>query len=192
MNKLIKQDIASAIEVFSSLLNNEKLIEDISRLADICLYSLQNGGKIIFAGNGGSFADSQHLCAEFVSRLKFDRLPLASIALGTNSSSMSAIGNDYGYDQVFAREIAVLANKEDVFIPITTSGNSPNILEAVKVALDKKVKVVGLTGGNGGGLVKLCDSILIPSNRTERIQEGHILTGHIICGLVESKYFNIK
>lgn len=185
----IKIDLKSALTVHQDILNNDALIEQLSLLATTCLNSLKNNGKIIFAGNGGSFADSQHLAAEFVSRLQFDRAPLASIALATNSSLMSAIGNDYGFEQIFAREIRVLGNKNDVFIPITTSGNSPNILEATSIAKSIEIHTVGLTGATGGKLNDLTSCIRIPSNRTERIQEGHILIGHILCGLVENAYF---
>ncbi|HEY0666718.1 MAG TPA: SIS domain-containing protein [Sphingobacteriaceae bacterium] len=184
----IKIDLESALSVHKDILSNDVLIEQLGALATKCLYSLQNGGKIIFAGNGGSFADSQHLAAEFVSRLQFDRAPLPSIALATNSSLISAIGNDYGFEQVFAREIAVLGNANDVFIPITTSGNSPNILAAVNIAKTIGIHTVGFTG-TGGKLAELTSCVQIPSNRTERIQEGHILIGHILCGLVENAYF---
>ncbi len=189
MKKQLELDLLSAVEVHQAILN-EKLIHDqILDLASACLNALKNGGKIIFAGNGGSFADSQHLSAEFISRLQFDRAPLASLALGTNSSSMSAIGNDYGYEEVFARELEVLGTEKDIFIPITTSGNSPNILKAISIAKRNNIKTVALTGKTGGKLVDYCESIKIPSMRTERIQEGHILLGHILCGLVETAYF---
>ena len=154
-----------------------------------CLKSLNNGGKVIFCGNGGSFADSQHLAAEFVSRLRFDRAPLASIALGTNSSNMSAIANDYGYGQVFTREINALANQNDVFIPISTSGNSPNVLDAIVAAKDKGIKTVAFTGGTGGKISDICEAIIVPTNSTEKIQEVHIMLGHILCYLIEHKIF---
>ena len=155
-----------------------------------CLKALRNGGKIIFAGNGGSFADAQHLSAEFISRFQFDRAPLASVALGTNSSAISAVGNDYGYEQVFARELQGLAKPGDVFVPISTSGNSPNILSAVEVARKLDITVMGFSGSNGGKLGQLCECICIPSSDTARIQESHILVGHIVCYLVESLYFS--
>lgn len=119
----------------------------------------------------------------------FDRSPLPSLALGTNSSAMSAIGNDYGYDQVFARELQVMAKREDVFIPITTSGNSPNVVAAVKIAKTLGVTTVGWTGASGGQLKSFCDCICVPSAETARVQECHILMGHILCGLVEACYF---
>ena len=161
----------------------------IEKLVDDCLISLKSGGKIIFCGNGGSFADSQHLAAEFVSRLRFDRSPLASIALGTNSSNMSAIGNDYGYDQVFKREIIALGCKKDIFIPISTSGNSFNVIEAIKEANQIGIKTIAFTGGNGGKISNICECIIVPSNSTEKIQEVHIMLGHILCYLIESNFF---
>ena len=173
-----------------SLIAASTIIRDqIAGLSERCLSSLQNGGKIIFAGNGGSFADSQHLAAELVSRLQFDRAPLPSVTLGTNSSSTTAIGNDYGYEFVFSRELQVIGNSNDVFIPISTSGNSKNILRAVETALARGIAVFGLTGENGGELATKCECIKIPSARTERIQEGHILVGHVLCGLIEDGYF---
>ena len=185
----IKEQIEASIDVKKLMADDVKLQEQIQKLTDCCYNSLKEGGKIIFAGNGGSFADAQHLTAEFISRLQFDRAPLASLALGTNSSSMSAIGNDYGYDQVFAREIIAMGSEKDIFIPITTSGNSPNILEAVIQAKKLNIKTIGLTGSTGGKLISSCECICIPSLRTERIQEAHILIGHIVCGLVENLYF---
>ena len=186
----ISEEIKESISVKEKLLNDSNLLKKISELSDSCLKSIKAGGKIIFAGNGGSFADSQHLTAEFVSRLRFDRSPLPSIALGTNSSTMSAIGNDYGYDNVFKRELIALGCANDVFIPITTSGNSLNIILAIEQAKKMNIKTVVLTGQNGGKVKSLTNCICVPSNRTERVQESHILIGHIICGVVEESYFN--
>jgi len=179
----------ASLKVHESLAINDQLQAAVAALGERCVEALKMGGKIIFAGNGGSFADSQHLAAELISRLQYDRAPLPSIALGTNSSSMSAIGNDYGYEFVFSREIAVLGNAGDVFIPITTSGNSPNILGAVAVAKDVGLYVCGLTGETGGKLAAVTDCIRVPSRRTERIQEGHILIGHVLCAIIEDDYF---
>lgn len=189
MRKTIAEDLGSALSVHQAMLEDVALHGQLAELAQWCLDALRQGGKILFAGNGGSFADSQHLAAEFVSRLQFDRAPLPSIALATNSSSMSAIGNDYGYDQIFARELSALAGPHDVFVPITTSGNSPNILAAVAVARELSIRSMGFTGQSGGKLAAACPCLRVPSSRTERIQEGHILLGHILCGLVESAYF---
>lgn len=190
MQNLIIEEIKLSIDVKQKILDNANIIESVEKIVNACLKALRSGGKIIFCGNGGSFADSQHLAAEFVSRLRFDRVPLASIALGTNNSNMSAIGNDYGYDQVFAREIRALANQNDIFIPISTSGNSPNVINAIKAATEKGIYIFGLTGGNGGGMKEICDNIIVPSSSTEKIQEVHIMIGHIICFLVEKTFFN--
>ncbi len=185
----IREQIVASIAVKQALLADEKLIGQIKKLAADCVQSLKSGGKVIFAGNGGSFADAQHLSAEFVSRFVFDRAPLASLVLGANNSAISAIGNDYGYEQVFARELEGVARPDDVFIPITTSGNSRNILVAVEQARKQGLITVAFTGEDGGKLAPLCDCLCIPSRETARIQECHIMIGHIICGLVEHQYF---
>ena len=185
----IRVQIEASISVKQVLLEDRELLCQIEQLANICLQSLKTGGKVIFAGNGGSFADAQHLSAEFTSRFLFDRAPLPSLALGTNNSAISAIGNDYGYEQVFARELEAIAKPEDVFIPISTSGNSPNILAAVTVAKQRGILTVALTGHTGGQLKQLCECLSIPSCETARIQECHILIGHILCKLVEEGYF---
>ena len=189
MKTTIKDIIADSIAIKKALLVDDNLLNQIEKLAINCVKSLKSNGKIIFAGNGGSFADAQHLSAEFTSRFLFDRPPMASLALGTNNSAISAIGNDYGFEEVFARELAGVANPQDVFIPISTSGASPNILAAVKQAKLLGLAPVAFTGLIGGNLADLCDCICVPSNETARIQECHILIGHIICGLVEEHYF---
>jgi D-sedoheptulose 7-phosphate isomerase len=188
----IREQIAASIAVKQDLLVDEKLIGQIEKLAADCVKSLQSGRKVIFAGNGGSFADAQHLSAEFISRFMFDRAPLASLVLGANNSAISAISNDYGYEQVFARELQGVARPGDVFIPITTSGNSRNILVAVEQARKQGVITVAFTGEGGGKLAALCDCLCVPSRETARIQECHIMIGHIICGLVEQQYFKEK
>lgn len=190
MINLILSEIKKSIKVKNDTLANDIIISQIECLAKNCLNSIRQGGKIIFCGNGGSFADSQHLAAEFVSRLRFDRAPISSIALGTNSSNLSAIGNDYGYDEVFRREILAVGNENDIFIPISTSGNSPNIIKSIIAAKEKNIKICGFSGGNGGKMKELCDVILVPSNSTEKIQEVHIMVGHILCFLVEKQFFN--
>ena len=186
----IRADIRASMAVKQALLVDEALLGQVAGLADACLVSLRGGGKVIFAGNGGSFADAQHLSAEFTSRFMFDRAPLASLTLGTNNSAISAIGNDYGYEQVFARELQGIARPGDVFIPISTSGNSANILAAAGMARELDVKTVAWTGATGGQLKALCECICVPSQETARIQECHILIGHILCGLVETAYFS--
>lgn len=181
--------IDASLATKQALRNDHSTLLQLAQLSEMCLAALRSGGKIIFAGNGGSFADAQHLSAEFISRFMFDRAPLASVALGTNSSAMSAIGNDYGYDQVFSRELAAIAKPGDVFIAISTSGNSANVLAAVETACRLDISTVGLTGLGGGKMKSLCECICAPSSETARIQECHIMLGHILCGLVEEKYF---
>lgn len=189
MQDQIRAQIEASIQVKQAVLLDQALLDQVERLARACLRSLKAGGKVIFAGNGGSFADAQHLSAEFTSRFLFDRAPLASLALGTNNSAISAIGNDYGYEQVFARELEAIAKPGDIFIPITTSGNSPNIIAAIEVAKRCGVATVGWSGESGGRIKLMCDCICVPSAETARIQECHILIGHILCGLVEQEFF---
>lgn len=185
----IRAEIAASIAVKEALLADEACLSQIEALAAKAVASLLAGGKVIFAGNGGSFADAQHLSAEFSSRFRFDRAPLASLALGTNSSAMSAIANDYGYEQVFARELAAIGRPEDVFIPISTSGRSANVLAAVQAARELGIHTVGLSGAGPSAMAELCTCIQVPSHETARIQECHILIGHILCGLVEQSIF---
>ena len=188
--KLMQERIRESIAVKEAIAADGDLLKKVASLAEKCLVALRNGGKIIFAGNGGSFADAQHLSAEFVSRFMFDRAPLASVVLGANSSAISAIGNDYGYEQVFARELNGLAKPEDIFIPISTSGNSTNILAAVGQAKQQRLITVAFTGAAGGKLAGQCDCLCVPSDVTARIQECHIMLGHIVCELVEAGYFH--
>lgn len=187
--QVIRDQISASIATKQALLADEKLLSQIESLTEQCVATLRSGGKIIFAGNGGSFADAQHLSAEFVSRFKFDRAPLASVTLGANSSAISAIGNDYGYEQVFARELEAVSKPGDLFIAISTSGNSQNILAAVAKAADLGVATVCLTGQSGGKALTMCDCLRMPTNETARIQECHITIGHIVCGLVEERIF---
>lgn len=192
LSTMIVGEIKESIAAKQKLLQDVGLVGQLARLAQDCHDCLRVGGKVIFAGNGGSFADAQHLSAEFVSRFKFDRAPLASLTLATNSSAISAIGNDYGYDQIFARELEAVAQPRDVFIPITTSGNSPNVLKAIEVARRLELRTACLTGETGGAAKELCECLRMPSRETARIQECHILVGHILCGLVETMYFEQK
>tara|TARA_B100001093_G_C26860131_1_gene1029661 strand:- start:9469 stop:10056 length:588 start_codon:yes stop_codon:yes gene_type:complete len=185
----IKAEIEASINVKKSLISNEELLEKISDLSEKCISSIRAGGKVIFCGNGGSFADAQHLSAEFTSRFLFDRPGLSSLALGTNSSAMTAIGNDYGYENVFSREIESIACSIDVIIAITTSGNSSNILKAIEIAKAKNIFIAVLTGASNGKLPKDVFALNVPSADTARIQESHILIGHIICGLVEETIY---
>jgi len=160
----------------------------IREIAEVCVKSTKNSGKIMFCGNGGSAADSQHLAAELVVRLtaKTDRKPLPALALTTDTSILTASGNDYGFDHIFSRQVEVLGKPGDVLIAISTSGNSPNVLKAVRTASSMKIITIGLSGKNGGELVKITDHFLsVPSDDVLRIQEAHITIGHIIIGLME-------
>jgi len=186
---MITDEIKDSIATKEKILNSPELLKLIEEIAHQCLSSLRRGGKIILAGNGGSFADAQHISAEFTSRYMFDRESLPSICLGTNGSAISAIGNDYGYDKVFSRELSSIANKEDVFIAISTSGNSKNLLEALDVANKKSIVSFVLTGETGGKMQEIATCFNVPSSVTGRIQESHIMIGHIICRIVEQEYF---
>lgn len=186
MNSLITQHIQQSIETKQAILASTECLSSIETVADICKQCLSNGGKILIAGNGGSAADAQHIAAELVGRFEKERKGLASIALTTDSSALTAIANDYGYNFVFSRQIEGIANAGDVFIGISTSGNSANIVEAVNAAKEKNVTTVCLTG-QGGKLPEICDyAIKVPCTRTATIQESHIMIGHILCALIEA------
>lgn len=185
----IKKLLLESIAVKEKVHNDKAVLDTLKELIGYVIISLNSGGKIIFAGNGGSFADAQHLSAEFTSRFMFDRNALASIVLGANNSGLSAMANDYGYDRVFSRELQAVGNKNDVFIPISTSGNSPNIIKAAEEAVNQGMKVVGFSGNSGGILATQCSCIKVPSDSTARIQESHITLGHILCEIVEREMF---
>jgi len=187
----INQSIIDSLHVKKKLLNDSTL-ERILAVANACIDSLKNGNRILLAGNGGSAADSQHIAAEFVSRFMYDRPGLPAIALTTDTSMLTAIGNDYGYERVFERQLEANGKKGDIFFGITTSGNSPNILRAINRCKDLGITTVGLSG-ESGKIHELCDlMIAVPSSSTPRIQECHILIGHIICGLAEINIFPRK
>mgnify|MGYP001266509121 CR=1 FL=1 len=187
MIEIFKKEIIESIEVKQLLLDSSNNLIVLEKLVIECIKSIKNGGKIIFCGNGGSFADSQHLTAEFISKLRFDRNPLPAIALGTNSSNLTAIGNDFGFEYIFEREFIALHEEKDIFIPLSTSGDSKNIIRVIKKAKELGVKTFGLTGINGGMMDDLCFTIKVPSCKTEKIQECHIMIGHIICSLIENE-----
>jgi len=169
----------------------QHLSDKIAEAAQIILNAYRTGKKALLVGNGGSAADAQHLAAEFVGRFKLARAALPAIALTTDTSILTALANDYGYEAIFSRQLEALANAKDVLIVITTSGTSPNILKAVETAHSKDVIVIALTGKNGGKLKDMADlTIMVPSDTTARIQEAHITIGHIICLLVERELFD--
>jgi D-sedoheptulose 7-phosphate isomerase len=160
----------------------------ISQAIDTCVQSLQKGGKLMLCGNGGSAADSQHLAAEFTGRFMKDRPPIAAVALSTDTSALTCIGNDYSFNDIFARQVQALGKAGDCLIAISTSGNSGNVLAAVAAAQSLGISTIGLLGRDGGKLKAQCDvAIVVPSQVTARIQEAHILIGHSLCGAVELK-----
>jgi D-sedoheptulose 7-phosphate isomerase len=185
----IKQNVQAAVELKQAILRDEHLLQSILKVAAVCVQALKAGNKLLFAGNGGSAGDSQHLAAEIVGRYKVDRPGLPAIALTTDTSALTAIGNDYGYEAVFERQLQALGRPGDVFFGITTSGNSKNVLRALDRAKELKIISVGLAG-SGGAIQKLCDYCLsVPSTDTARIQECHIMIGQIICGYIEETMF---
>jgi D-sedoheptulose 7-phosphate isomerase len=190
MNNKIKKIIAESISVKSMVLENEALLQSVEQIVKKMVTALQNGNRIYFAGNGGSAADAQHLAAEFSGRFYIDREALPAEALHCNTSYLTAVANDYSYDVVYARLIKGLGMKGDFLVGMSTSGNSTNIIKAFEVARERGIITVGMTGETGGGMVGLSDYLLnIPSKNTPRIQESHMLLGHIICELVEEQYF---
>ncbi len=193
MNNKIQQAIQESLEAKKALLNDATLTNSIQQAANMMVDCLRNDGKVHFCGNGGSAADAQHLAAELSGRFYFDRPPLNAEALHCNTSYLTAVGNDYGYDLVFSRLLRGTGHKGDVLVGISTSGNSKNILEAFQTAKEKGIRTIAFTGAKGGAMRDCCDLLInVPSNDTPRIQECHILVGHIICELVESTLFGDK
>jgi D-sedoheptulose 7-phosphate isomerase len=190
MEERIRKIISKSIEVKTSVLQDAVMIATVEVIVNEIVSCYQNGGKVLFCGNGGSAADAQHLAAELSGRFYFDRQPLNAEALHVNSSFVTAVANDYGYDAIFARMIKAVGKSGDILIGLTTSGNSQNILNAFDVAKSLEMKTIGFTGEGGGKLKGKSDFLLnIPSSDTPRIQESHIMLGHIICELVEEKLF---
>ena len=190
MRDYIVKQFSETQRIVSAMLADMELVAVAGTAAQACIDSLRRGGKVLFAGNGGSAADAQHMAGEFVSRFAFDRPGLPAIALTTDTSILTAIGNDYGYEKLFARQVQAHGNKGDVFVGYSTSGKSPNIILAFEEARARGLVTVGLTGNRGGPMRQLCDHLLeVPSADTPKIQEGHLVLGHIICGLVESTLF---
>lgn len=180
-----------SISVLEKVAANQEFVELIVQMARAIEVAMRSGHKLLIAGNGGSAGDAQHLAAEFTGRFAFDRPPLPAIALTTDTSAITAIGNDYDFDAIFSRQLQALASAGDVFLGISTSGNSRNVLRAAEMARELHLTVIGLTGRNGGSLSAFCDLLLaVPSSRTALVQQIHITAGHLICGLVEQNIFS--
>jgi D-sedoheptulose 7-phosphate isomerase len=190
LQDLVRARIQSSIELKQVLLADSAFHDLVAHVAMQIVKSLRAGGKVMFFGNGGSAADAQHLAAEFTGRYLKERRALPALALHANTSSLTAIGNDYGFEFVFARQLEALGKEGDVAVGISTSGNSPNVLRALEAAKSKSIYTVALAGKTGGKMKQLADcTICIPSDDTPRIQECHILTGHLICEIAEEMLF---
>lgn len=191
MENIISDSFNQSLEIIQNIKNNKNIIENIKNVSILITKSLKNGNKILFCGNGGSAADAQHLSAELSGRFKMDREPLDAEALHVNTSYITAVANDYNYDEIYARLIKAKGKKGDVLFGLSTSGNSKNVVKAFKVAKEKGMITISLTGAKQNLLEELSDVIIkIPSEDTANIQEGHIMIGHIICGIVEMELFN--
>ena len=190
MTSYVKRQLDRSLEVLTAMLADPSLLAAVERAADLCVEAVTTGRKVLLAGNGGSAADAQHIAAEFVSRFAYDRPGLPAFALTTDTSALTAIGNDYGYEVLFARQVQAVGVAGDVFIGLSTSGRSPNVLAALREARAKGLRTIGLTGSTGQAMEPLCDLLLrVPAVETPKIQEAHITLGHIICGLVETRCF---
>lgn len=190
MGSSITHSFADAARIYADLAADGSIQRSLDAVVELVVQALANGNKLLFAGNGGSAADCQHMAGEFVSRFMFDRNPLPAVALTTDTSILTAIANDYGYEQAFSRQVQGLAKAGDVLFAYSTSGNSPNIVKALQVARELQVATIGLTGASGGRMAPYCDQLLrVPSSCVPRIQEGHLLMGHTICELVEQRVF---
>lgn len=191
MQAKIQNIVQSSISVKAQLLNDQVLLKTIEEVTTLIIQAFKNGNKVLFCGNGGSAADAQHLAAEFSGRFYKDRNPLPSEALHCNTSYLTAVANDYGYDQVYSRVVQGSGREGDVLVGLSTSGNSVNITKALQAAKEIGMITVGFTGEGGGKMKEYTDYLLdIPSKDTPRIQEAHIMIGHIICQLVEEQYFD--
>ncbi|MBW8850593.1 MAG: D-sedoheptulose 7-phosphate isomerase [Xanthomonadales bacterium] len=190
MRQYIDARLERAVAVMQALAADASIRDQLATCAARCVESMRSGHKLLLAGNGGSAADAQHIAAEFVSRFAFDRPGLPAIALTTDTSILTAIGNDYGYEKVFERQLQALGAAGDVFIAYSTSGRSPNVLAGLREARARGVYCIGLTGAGEGAMAPLCDVLLrVPSTDTAEIQQGHAVLGHILCGLVEDAMF---
>jgi len=190
MKNYIKDQIKKSFETKQAIYQNEELLNKIVEVCKLCVELYKGKNKTILAGNGGSAADAQHIAAELVGRYGFDRPSIPSLALTTDTSCLTAIGNDYGYDKIFSRQLEGMGQSGDIFIGISTSGNSKNIINAFEVAKEKGIKTIALVGRDGGKMAKIADiALVVPSDSTPRIQESHILIGHIICDIIEKEIF---
>lgn len=190
MKKSIKKIIKSSIAVKTAIVNDEQMVSLIESAVEVITNAFKNNKKVFFCGNGGSAADAQHLAAEFSGRFYIDRKPLPAEALHCNSSYLTAVANDYSYDLIYARLVEGFANEGDILVGLSTSGNSSNVVKAFEKAREKKVLTIGFTGDTGGKIKELSDFLFnVPSTDTPRIQESHIMIGHIICELVEARLF---
>ncbi len=186
----IESFFRDSMKTMEAAVNDRELLATVLAISDRIAKCFRDGGKVLLAGNGGSAADAQHIAAEFVVRYTFDRDPLPAIALTTDTSALTAAGNDYGYERVFERQVRALARHGDVFIGFTTSGTSANVIAALKAAREMGVVTIGFTGTKGVGMKSVCDLVLIaPSSVTAQIQQIHITAGHAICGIVERDLF---
>lgn len=193
MQSFIKSEIDKLSSVLEMIKRDEALLQLVEDVSLICTQALQQRKKILLFGNGGSAADAQHLSAELVSRLRYNRPGLAAIALTTDTSALTAIGNDYAFENIFSRQVESLGQPGDVAIGISTSGKSPNILRAFEVARERNMITIGLTGSFTGAFQVCCDWILsVPSQETPKIQECHIMLGHIVCALIEDRIFGAE
>jgi len=193
MKQYIKDTLSASSYIFNIIENDDNMHNEICDIVEACVNSFKYGGKILLAGNGGSAADAQHMAGEYVSRFAFDRPAMAAISLSTDTSILTAIGNDYGYEKVFERQIQALGNDNDIFMGYTTSGKSPNILNAFDMAKERGMKCIAFVGNHGGPIVEKTDFIIeVPSEHTPRIQEAHAILGHIICGLIEIEIYGNK
>lgn len=193
MQQTIANEIRDSANTIAAMQEDRKLAQTIQTIAEACISALKNGNKLLFMGNGGSAADAQHLAGEMVSRFAYDRPGLPAFALTTDTSVLTAIGNDYGYEKLFARQVQAVGKAGDVLIGITTSGRSPNIIAALEMGRAQGLVTVGMTGNLGERITKVVDHCIeIPSGSTPKFQEGHIITGHILCGLIEAAMFPQK
>ena len=190
MKDYIREHIEKTISVKTLILNNEELLQKVQEVAEIIINAYKNSQKVLLAGNGGSAADAQHIAAELVSKFNKDRPALNAISLTTNTSILTAVGNDYSHEYIFARQIEAYGNTDDIYIAISTSGNSKNIIKSIERAKARGLKIIGFTGMNPCEMDTLCDWIIkVPSDITPIIQESHIMLGHIICAIVEEHLF---